>query len=75
MEEVLNKEDANYVVIFSEAYGLKRVIEKVYFHLDEEKDMQEMMHYIADNYSWLISTGMRIDMGKVINGATVGGRR
>lgn len=75
MEEVLNKEDANYVVIFSETYGLKRVMGKVYFYLDEKKDMREMMHYIADNYFWLISTGVRIDMGKVINGATVGGCR
>lgn len=73
MEEVMNKRDANFVVILSEAYGLKRVILKIYFNLDNfnSTSMWEVLTYVADNYSDYIDSGVRMDFARVICDAAV----
>lgn len=72
IEEVMNKRDANFVVILSEAYGLKRVIMKVYFNIDLGHDaIGDVLRYVADNYSMYIDFNVRIDFARVIGNATV----
>ena len=72
IEEVMNKRDANFVVILSEAYGLKRVIMKVYFNIDLGHDaIGDVLRYVADNYSMYIDFNVRIDFARVIGDATV----
>lgn len=72
MEEVMNKQDANFVVILSEAYGLKRVIKKIYFKIDLYEDpIRDVLRYVADNYSKYIDSGVRMDFARVICDAAV----
>ena len=71
----MNKQDANFVVILSEAYGLKRVIMKVYFNIDFTHDaIRDVLRYMADNYSMYIDTGVRMDFARVICDAAIGGK-
>ena len=75
IEEVMNKQNANFVVILSEAYGLKRVIMKVYFNIDLNHDaIRDVLRYVADNYSIYIDTGVRMDFARVICDAAIGGK-
>lgn len=72
IEEVMNKRDANFVVILSEAYGLKRVLKKIYFNIDLGHDaIGNVLRYVADNYSMYIDFNVRIDFARVIGNATV----
>jgi len=75
IEEVMNKQDANFVVILSEAYGLKRVIMKIYFKIDLGHDaIHDVLRYVADNYYMYIDTGVRMDFARVICDAAIGGK-
>lgn len=75
IEEVVDKCDANFVVILSEAYGLKRVIKKVYFKIDLGHDpVSNVLRYVTDNYPMYIDSKVRIDFARVIGSATVGGK-
>lgn len=76
VEEVMNKQDANFVVILSEAYGLKRVLKKVYFNIDAmtHESMRDILHYVADNYYPYVGTNIRMDFARVICNAAIGGK-
>lgn len=74
MEEVMNREDANYIVIISESYGLKRIILKAYFHLDSSDECGEMISYMGDYYGAYMRENTRLEIAKVIEGTVVGGR-
>lgn len=71
MEEVMNVEDANLSIVISESYGLKRVIHKIYFYLDNYDECSEALKWVTNNYSEFIVPNVRIDCYKVICGRKV----
>ena len=73
MLEVMNPEDANFVAIFSEAYGAKRVIDKVYFNLPDSNSYGEAMMELARNYGYLACPNVRIDFARYKTSAVIGG--
>lgn len=74
MEELeVMPQDANYVIIFSEAFKAKRVLRKVYIRLPFGERMSKAMRYVVDTYPELVQPNVRIDMYKVRCGRVFGG--
>ena len=73
MLEVMNPHDANFVAIFSEAYGRKRVIAKIYFNLPDESHYGEMMLEVASNYGYLAEPNVRLEFARYKSATIVGG--
>ena len=67
----MNRNDANLCIVISETSGLKRLLEKVYFHIENEKECGEALAWVAKNYGYLISPNIRIDCYNVIFGGKV----
>lgn len=72
MKEVFVPQEANRVAIISESFGRKKILEKVYFHLDKDEDMSNILCHIEKNYGYLIDVNIRIDFYYVRNGLTIG---
>lgn len=72
MKEVFVPQEANRVAIISESFGRKKILEKVYFHLDKNEDMSSVLEHIEKNYGYLIDVNIRIDFYYVRNGLTIG---
>lgn len=72
MEEVMNREDANYVVVISESFGMKRVILKAFFHLDSSNQCGEMISYVGEYYGAYLRANTRIEIAKVIGDSVIG---
>ena len=74
MEELeVMPQDANYVIIFSEAFKAKRVLRKVYIQLPFGERTAKAMRYAIDEYPELVRPNVRIDMYKVRCGRVFGG--
>ncbi len=71
-KEVINPEQANRVVIISEAYGRNYVRKKVYFYLPGDMGVKECLMHVLDNYSDLLGCDIRLDVYQVRNGRIVG---
>lgn len=72
LEEVLLAEDANYVIVLSEAFGLKRVLRKIYFYLPEGVGCSEMVKWVAKYYGDFLVPDVRLDMHVVRFGKAIG---
>lgn len=72
LEEVMDSLDANMAVVISEAWGSRRIIEKIYFSLGELDRPADCLAWVADNYADLIMPNMRIDVYRVFFGHIVG---
>lgn len=71
-KEVLNPDQANRVVVISEAYGHNYVRKKVYFYLPGDMGVKTCLMYVLDNYSDLLGCDIRLDVYQVRNGRIVG---
>lgn len=72
MKEVFVPQEANRVAIISESFGRKKILEKIYFYLDKDEDMSNILKHIEKNYGYLIDVNIRIDFYFVRNGLTIG---
>ena len=72
MKEVFVPQEANRVAIISESFGRKKILEKVYFYLDKNEDMSNILEHIEKKYGYLIDVNIRIDFYYVRNGLTIG---
>lgn len=70
--EVFSSSEANYVVVLSEAFGLKRVIKRIWFNLPEDKPMNNLLLQAAELYGEYISPNIRIDIYKTRAGRAYG---
>ena len=66
MREV-DKNEANYVVIVSNAYT-KRVEQKFYFDLDRDEGIMDMLEYVNENYGKSLNLNSRIEFARVLMG-------
>ena len=66
MREV-EKNEANYVVIVSNAYT-KRVEQKFYFDLDRDEGIMDMLDYVNENYGKSLNLNSRIEFARVLMG-------
>lgn len=66
MREV-EKNEANYVVIISNAYT-KRVEQKFYFDLDRDEGIMDMLEYVNENYGPSLNLNSRIEFARVLMG-------
>lgn len=66
MREV-EKNEANYVVIVSNAYT-KRVEQKFYFDLDRDEGIMDMLEYVNENYGKSLNLNSRIEFARVLMG-------
>lgn len=66
MREV-EKNEANYVVIVSNAYT-KRVEQKFYFDLDRDEGIMDMLEYVNENYGKSFNLNSRIEFARVLMG-------
>lgn len=74
MEELeVMPQDANYVIILSEAFKAKRVLRKVFIKRASDEPAAKAMRYVVDTYPELIQPNIRIDMYKVRCGRVFGG--
>lgn len=72
MKEAFVPQEANRVAIISESFGRKKILEKIYFYLDKDEDMSNILKHIEKNYGYLIDVNIRIDFYFVRNGLTIG---
>lgn len=71
-KEVIYPEEANRVVIISEAYGRNYVRKKVYFKLPGNLGVKECLMYVLEHYSDLLGCDIRLDVYQVRNGRIIG---
>ncbi|HAU87277.1 MAG TPA: hypothetical protein DCW90_17860 [Lachnospiraceae bacterium] len=72
LKEVINPEEANTVVVISEAWGRNLVRKKVYFQCPGNIAVSDCIRYVLDNYSDVVGYDTRIDTYNVRNGRTIG---
>lgn len=71
-KEVIYPEQANRVVVVSEAYGRNFIRKKVYFYLPGNMGVTNCLSYVIDNYPDLFGCDIRLDVYQVRNGRIVG---
>lgn len=71
-EELSSAEDANYSIVISETWGLKRVIRKFHFYIPLEVGVSKALTYIAEEYPWEIQPNTRIDIYRVRESKVIG---
>lgn len=71
-KKVVTPEEANQVVVISDAWGRNLVRRKVYFFVPSDVGKQACLRYVCDHYPDEIGDDIRIDMYRVRNGRTIG---
>ena len=72
LKEVFCPEEANTVVIISEAWGRNLVRKKVYLYRRGGIEFCECIRYVVDNYPDVFGCDIRVDTYNVRNGRTIG---
>lgn len=66
MREV-EKNEANYVLIVSNPYT-KKILYKIYFDLERNEGVGNMLRYVTEQYPDMIDMNSRVDFARVIAG-------
>jgi hypothetical protein len=66
MREV-EKDEANYVLIVSNPYT-KKILYKIYFDLEGNEGVGNMLRYVTEQYPDMIDMNSRVDFARVIAG-------
>ena len=69
MREV-EKNEANYVLIVSNPYT-KKILYKIYFDLEENEGVGNMLRYVTEQYPGMIDMNSRVDFARVVAGDTL----
>ena len=72
LKEVYCPEEANAVIVVSEAWGRNLVRKKIYLYRPGDVGFSECLRYAIDNYPDVFGHDIRVDTYNVRNGRTIG---
>lgn len=71
--EIVNRENANYVILASDNFNQRQIFCKFFIHLNETDSLSGALMVFASGHPEIIKPNVRIDIYKVRNGNIIGG--